>query len=68
MTATLSLVEAKPEHGQSSHHVQLHLPVSTAGHRAAAVPAGAQGSAEPDIYLQVLESLRGKKPPCIVTG
>lgn len=66
--ATLSLLEAQPEHGQGRHHAQLHLPVSTAGHRAAAVPAGAQGSAEPDIHLQVLASLKGKKPPCIVTG
>lgn len=63
MTVTLSLLEAKPGYGQSSHHLQLHLPVSTMGHRAAAVPAGAQGSAEPDIHLQVLESLKREKPP-----
>lgn len=68
MTATLSLLEAKPDFGQSSHHVQLHLPVSAKGHRAVAVPAGAQGSAEPGIHLQVLEFLKGKKRPCIVTG
>lgn len=57
VTATLSLLEAKPGYGQSGHHVQLHLPVSTTGPRAAAVPAGAQGSSEPDIPLQVLEPL-----------